>query len=173
MPFREGRPFHYSGASWNPGKSNSWTLAYAGVTDLISASLKSERPGPQRRILWPDKGGGAYACASANRWIRDKTSRMASRGFSVIVGLQIEPALRFSAEERRQTQGRICSDAAQTMHNLIDAAGRNLDGLACGYIIVIQRYIWRRDPESNRGTRLCRPFGFGLCLALRKIATDG
>ena len=43
--------------------------------------------------------------------------------FRVVVGLQIDPALRIGAKENAQTQCRVYSDTAQAFDNFMDAPG--------------------------------------------------
>ena len=46
-----------------------------------------------------------------------------ARLLGVVMGLQVNPALRIGAEVRTQAQGSIHSDAAQTFNNFMDAPG--------------------------------------------------
>lgn len=48
--------------------------------------------------------------------------------FRVVVGLKVDPALRVSAKVRAQAQCRVDRDAAQTLHDLVDAPGWDVNG---------------------------------------------
>ena len=72
------------------------------------------------------------AIVSFNPFTRHDAAQYASHGnaclFRVVMGLQIDPALRISAKEHAQAQGRVHGDATQTFDNFIDAPGWHVNG---------------------------------------------
>ena len=97
------------------------------------AFLRVRRDGLMRDVQTFDEASLRMgAIVSFNPLTRHDATQYASHGnaclFCVVMGLQIDPALRIGAKEHAQAQGRVHGDAAQPFHNFIDAPGWHVNG---------------------------------------------
>lgn len=83
-------------------------------------------------IVFQHAGLRVGSMVKFNQLTRHDASQYDSHGnagvFRVVMGLQIDPALRIGAKEHAQAQGSVHSDAAQAFDNFIDAPGWHVNG---------------------------------------------
>ena len=86
-------------------------------------------------------------------------SHQLTRIFSVVVGLQVDPALRIGTKERTQAQRGVHADAAQTFDDFIDAPGWHF--YCFGQRIGSNSWVLKIFEQNNAGVRQRNLMGHG------------